>query len=75
MRIASFALILAVCLSGCQSYLSLIDGLNERGVESCLDYNGSARVGSFLAGGSGALHGITVTGGATLEDCVNLLRR
>lgn len=66
-------LALALSLSGCQSYLSLIDGLNQRQVQSCLNYNGAISLGAGV-GGSGALHGITATGGATLEDCIKLMQ-
>lgn len=70
----TFALLL-LTLSGCQSYLALVEGLNERQVQSCLEYNGAANLGGAgIGASSGALHGITATGGANLETCVELLR-
>lgn len=62
-------------ISGCAtSYMEFIETLNEREVQSCIEYNGSVNYGTGIGGSSGSLHGITVTGGAPLELCKELLR-
>jgi hypothetical protein len=66
--------LLTLVLGGCSSYLSLIDGLNKRQVQSCLEYNGATNLGSGFFSGSGGLHGVTATGGASLEMCTELMR-
>lgn len=67
-------ILLALALTGCGThYTNLIDGLNERQVQSCLDYNGTASLGFGPGAGQGGLHGITVTGGAPLADCKEIL--
>ena len=63
-------MVVASSLVGCQSYLSLIDGLNQREVQSCLEYQGMIRAGT---GAGGHLRGITMTGGADIEVCRELL--
>jgi hypothetical protein len=71
------AIAIVACLatmSGCAGYLSLIDGLNERSVQSCWRYEGVARLGSGIAAsGSGSLQGFTATGGASIDKCKELL--
>lgn len=61
-------------LFGCTSYLKFIDGLNEREVQSCLEYNGAISTGTGFGSSSGSLRGITATGGASLETCLALIK-
>lgn len=58
-------------LSGCSTrdYLTIIDGFNALEIQSCLEYHGSVNIGSA----AGALRGVTVTGGASLELCKEVL--
>lgn len=58
-------LLLLVSVSGCQSYLTFINGLNEREIKSCIKYIGQFR--------SVTIEGLTVTGGAALELCKEIL--
>ena len=51
--------------SGCASVDKLAATMTERGVTSCLYYNGS--YGPFVG-----FHGISATGGATLAQCETL---
>lgn len=66
-------LILCLALSGCQSareaYLTLIDGLQQRQVQSCLTGNFAFTGGAANISGMG----VTATGGATVETCSQVL--
>jgi hypothetical protein len=53
---------LGLVLGGCTQQVSLPEMLNLREVTSCLYYEGYG--GPYVA-----LHGITATGGATIEQC------
>ena len=57
-------------MSGCASIASLAATMNERQIQSCLKYQG------IVGGGMGAtanvqLNGVTATGGASLQDCMD----
>lgn len=62
----------AVMLTGCSSYLKVIEGLNERQIQSCLRYDGAVSAG-IVFGANGALRGVTATGGADIAMCPELL--
>ena len=54
-------LILQGCTGG--SFMTLVQGLNERQVQSCIRYEGNA--GPYLR-----VMGITATGGVKLAECL-----
>lgn len=58
-------LILALALSGCSGFASMMASLNERQVTSCIFWDGHAS--AYLS-----VKGVTATGGATLEACRTL---
>jgi hypothetical protein len=66
----AFALLVAASLTGCAGYMKMVNGLNRRNVQSCLQYGGM--VGGIMTG-SGTVVGVTVTGGADLELCERIL--
>lgn len=53
-------------LSGCTGLASLADSLNERQVQSCIQWQGHI---SSLGGGV-QVRGVTATGGVPLASCV-----
>jgi hypothetical protein len=60
----AWLLVVALPCGGCASVASLADTLHARGITSCLAWTGSyAGVG---------VHGVTATGGATIEQCLPL---
>ena len=70
MKLAAI-LFLCFTLLGCQGYLSLVEGLNQRELQSCIRYNGSMRVGA-VSGGHVAISGLTATGGAPIDTCYEM---
>lgn len=64
LRVISIVLLgITLWLSGCTGLASLADTLNTRQVQSCLWYQGAA-------GPYAQVTGVTATGGAKLELCV-----
>ena len=56
--------LLMLALQGCAGgFMTLIEGLNERQVQSCIKYEGNA--GPYLR-----VMGVTATGGVKLMDCL-----
>lgn len=71
MRLLTGLLILSLLFSACSGYRQFIDSLNERKLQSCIQFDGSIRAsGSLFASGHVALEGVTATGGATMEQCL-----
>ena len=56
-------------VTGCTSFSSLVQTLNERQLASCIKWQGSMSAGAGM-GASGAVQAMTVTGGMTIGDCL-----
>ena len=62
-------LLVSLLLTGCTSFASLVDSLNQRELKSCVKWGGSIAAGAGI-GGMGAVQALTVTGGMTVDDCI-----
>ena len=56
-------------MTGCTSFNSLVQTLNERQLASCIKWQGSMSAGAGI-GASGAVQAVTITGGMTMDDCL-----
>ena len=60
-------------ISGCRGFEKSIQSLNARdGLSTCISYQGTMRAGGIM-GGYVAVRGITVTGSADINTCIDKL--
>lgn len=62
-------LLVSLLLTGCTSFASLVQSLNERELKSCVKWGGSIAAGAGI-GGAGAVQALTLTGGMSMDDCI-----
>ena len=71
---ALLLVVLCLALTGCASFHSFIESLNERQLQSCIYYTGTLQAGAVPASGSLYVRALSVTGGATIDQCAALQR-
>ena len=62
-------LVSVLLLTGCTSFASLVQSLNERELKSCVKWGGSIAAGAGM-GGQGMVQALTVTGGLSIAECI-----
>ena len=64
-------LALTLLLASCTSFHSMVKSFNELEIEGCFRGDGTMRAGNgFVASGQVAIDGVTATGGAPIEKCL-----
>ena len=71
----AFSLVLlGLMLSSCTSFHSFVQSLNDRQLQSCIYYTGTLQAGAVPASGSLYVRALSVTGGATIDQCATFQR-